>query len=175
MEASGSSGRPAIPKFKFGGSFIVGHGSTEELGKTALLPQKEVKGEPSLGPMVTSGWESKDDSSPVEESVLLVGKSMGMLEITSRGFIPQTAGVGQMKLEAPPRYSGKRQPGARVWLTQMERYMKLMHYAPTNWLDVVAMRVEGAASSWVNAVLQDVSAGHRPVFCTWAQFKEAMV
>ena len=53
--------------------------------------------------------------------------------------------------------------------------MKLMHYAPTDWLDVVAMRVEGAASSWVNAVLQDISAGRRPVFRTWAQFKEAMV
>ena len=57
----------------------------------------------------------------------------------------------------------------------MERYMKLMCYAPTDWLDVLAMRVEGAASSWVNAVLQDISAGRRPVFHTWAQFKEAMV
>ena len=40
----------------------------------------------------------------------------------------------------------------------MERYMRLMHYAPTNWLNVVAMRVEGVASFWVNAVLQDVAA-----------------
>ena len=57
----------------------------------------------------------------------------------------------------------------------MERYMKLMRYTPTKWLDVVAMRVEGAASSWVNGVLQDMSASCRPVFDTWAQFKEAMV
>ena len=53
--------------------------------------------------------------------------------------------------------------------------MKLMLYAPTDWLDVMAMWVEGAASSWVNVVLQDVVAGHRPVFCTWAQFRDAMV
>ena len=53
--------------------------------------------------------------------------------------------------------------------------MKLNCYAPTDWLDVVAMRVEGTASSWVNAVLQDISAGCTLVFCTWAQFKEAMV
>ena len=53
--------------------------------------------------------------------------------------------------------------------------MRLLHYAPTNWLDIVAMRVEGAASSWVNVVLQDAVAGCMPVFCTWAQFKEAMV
>ena len=57
----------------------------------------------------------------------------------------------------------------------MERYMKLMCYAPTDWLDMVAMWVEGAVSSWVNAVLQDVSVGHRPVFCMWAQFRDAMV
>ena len=80
-----------------------------------------------------------------------------------------------MKLEAPPQYSGKRQPGAQVWLTQMEQYMRLMRYTPTDWLDVVAMRVEGAASSWVNAVLQEISEGRRPVFRTWAQFKDAMV
>ena len=53
--------------------------------------------------------------------------------------------------------------------------MRLMRYAPTDLLDVVAMRVEGAASSWVNAALQDVAAGRRAVFCTWAQFRDAMV
>ena len=63
-----------------------------------------------------------------------------------------------MKIEEPPRYSGKRQPSVRVWLTRMERYMRLMRYSPSNWLDIVAMRGEGAASSWVNAMLQDVAA-----------------
>ena len=53
--------------------------------------------------------------------------------------------------------------------------MWLMHYAPTNWLDVVAMRVEGATSSWVNAALQDGAKGHKPVFHMWAQFRDAMV
>ena len=126
--------------------------------------------------MVTSGWKSKDYSSPVEESVSLVGKSTVLPETTSGGFVPHTVGVGQMKLEAPSRYSGKRQPRARVWLTQMERYMRLMRYAPTNWLDVVAMGVEGTASSWVNAVLQDISEGRQAQsFTLWAQFRDAMV
>ena len=53
--------------------------------------------------------------------------------------------------------------------------MRLMRYAPTDWLNVVAMRVEGAVSSWVNAVLQDISEGHTPIFPTWAQFRDAMV
>ena len=39
--------------------------------------------------------------------------------------------------------------------------MQLMKYAPTDWLEVVAMRVDGAASSWVNAMLQEVANGWR--------------
>ena len=114
MEASGSTGQPAVPEFEFEGSFMAGDVSTDDLGKTALMPQKGEKGELSMGPMVTSGEKSKDYSAPAEESVSLVGKSTGMPATTSGGFTPHTAGVGQMKLEAPPRYSGKRQPGARV-------------------------------------------------------------
>ena len=45
--------------------------------------------------------------------------------------------------------------------------MKLMWYEPSDKLDVVAMRVWGPASSWVNMVLQEVAAGHRPIFWTW--------
>ena len=81
---------------------MAGDVSIENVGKTALVPQKEEKGELSLGPMVASGWESKDYSALAEESVSLVGKSTGMPAITSTGFAPHTAGVGQMKLEAPP-------------------------------------------------------------------------
>ena len=149
-EASGS-GEPLIPSSK-----VYAHGGEDTVIKTKMAPaanKTEEKRGLSMGHMVSSGWQSKGYSVPVEESVSLVGKSTGTLEATSGSFVPQSAGVGQMKLEAPPRYSGKRQPGAQVWLTQMERYMKLMRYAPTNWLDVVAMRVEGAVSSWVNAVL----------------------
>ena len=88
VEASGSTGRQAVPKSKFGGSFVAGDGSTENVGKTALLPPKEEKGELSLGLMVTSGWKLKDYSASVEESVLMVGKSMGMPETTLGGFAP---------------------------------------------------------------------------------------
>ena len=111
MEASGSTGQPAVPEFKFGGSFMAGDVNTDDLGKMALVPQKGEKGELSMGPMVTSGDKSKDYSAPAEESVSLVGKSTGMPATTSGGFAPHTAGVGQMKLEAPPQYSGKRQQG----------------------------------------------------------------
>ena len=89
---------------------------------------------------------------PVEEIVSTVGKFAGMPSTTS-GFHTQIAGVGQIKMETPPQCSGKRHPGVRVWLTQMEQYMRLMCYAPTDWLDIVATRVEGVVSNWVNATL----------------------
>ena len=86
-----------------------------------------------------------------------------------------TVSVGQMKLDAPPRYSGKRYPGARVWLAQMERYMRLMRYDPADWLDVVAMRVDGSASSWMNAALAAIERGQRQAFVDWDGFKAEMI
>ena len=98
-EASGSS-EPLMPSSK-----VYTHDGEDIVIKKNMAPapsKTEEKGELSMGPMVSSGWESKDYSVPVEESVSLVGKSTGMPEATSGGFAPQTVRVGQMKLEAPP-------------------------------------------------------------------------
>ena len=96
----------------------------EEEEKMPPMGKKtEQKGKLVMDPMVENLWGSKEYSTPAEESVLLVGKFAGRPGITPGGFVSQTAGVGQMKLEAPPRYSGKRHSGVRVWLTQIERYM----------------------------------------------------
>ena len=57
----------------------------------------------------------------------------------------------------------------------MEHYIKLIRYTPSDWLDIVAMRVEGAASSCVNAVLQDVAVGHRAAFPPWRAFTQVMI
>lgn len=86
-----------------------------------------------------------------------------------------SAGVGQMKLDAPPRYGGRRRPGVRVWLSHVERYMRLMKFPPSDWLDIVAMRVKGAASSWMNATLVAIERNQRPRFIDWADFPAAMI
>ena len=104
----------------------------------------------------TASWSGDD--------VFLVDRPVDVATTTAGGSAPLTAVGGQVKIEAPPRYLGKRQLGVRVWLTQMECYMKLMKYSPSDWLDIVAVRVEGATSSWVNAMLQDVAASHRAAF-----------
>ena len=83
--------------------------------------------------------------------------------------------MGQMKLDPPPRYAGGRRPGPRVWIAAMERYMRLMRYDPTDWIDVVAMRVDGAACSWVNAALVAIERGQRPPFADWADFRAALI
>ena len=98
-KASGS-GKPLMPLLK-----VNAHDGEDIVieKKTAPVASKtEEKGELSMGSMISSGWKSKDYSVPIEESVSLVGKSTRMPETTSGGFAPQTAGVGQMKLEAPP-------------------------------------------------------------------------
>ena len=108
-------------------------GTTKEKGEDFILD-----------PMVTKGSTPQDYSASVSDTVSLVGKESMMGGPSPRGFMSHTVGVGQMKLEAPPRYSGKKQPSVQTWLSQMEQYMRLMKYAPTDWLDVVAMRVDGA-------------------------------
>ena len=75
-----------------------------------------------------------------------------------------------MKLDPPPRYGGGRRPGVRVWLSHMERYMRLMKFPQADWLDIVAMRVEGAASSWMNAALVSIERNQRPRFLDWTDF-----
>ena len=70
-------------------------------------------------------------------------------------------GVGQMKLDTPPRYGGGRRPGVHVWLSQMEHYMRLMKFPQADWLDIVAMHVEGAASAWMNASLASIERNQR--------------
>ena len=78
------------------------------------------------------------------ENVSLVDKPVDMATNSVGRFVPLIAASDQVNIEAPPRYSGKRQSSVRIWLTQMERYMR---YSPSDWLDIVAMRVEGGASS----------------------------
>ena len=53
--------------------------------------------------------------------------------------------------------------------------MRLMKFSPSDWIDIVAMKVEGVASSWVNAVLQDVAVGHRAASLTWCNSTQAMI
>ena len=87
-------------------------GGAKDVEKMAFVPKKiEQKGKLSMDPMVESSLKSTDYSALAEESISLVGKSMGMPNTTSGGFVPQAPGVGQMKLEAPPRYLGKMQLG----------------------------------------------------------------
>ena len=53
--------------------------------------------------------------------------------------------------------------------------MQLMKYPQEDWLDIVAMRVEGAASSWMNASLASIERGQRPRYIDWGDFTAAMI
>ena len=58
MEASGSSGRPVTPKFKFGRSFMAEDTRVEDVKKTTFVLDKiEQKGKRSMDPMVENVME----------------------------------------------------------------------------------------------------------------------
>ena len=58
VEVSGSSKHRAIPKFKFGGSFMAGDGGAEEVKKTTFVHHKEEqKGKLSMDTMVEASWK----------------------------------------------------------------------------------------------------------------------
>ena len=102
-EANGSSGQPMLSVMDKSKVYAQEGEDIVIEKKMALVANKieEREGLP-MGPMVMSGWKSTDYLAPVEETILLVGKSTGMLEATAGDFVPQTIGVGQMKLAAPP-------------------------------------------------------------------------
>ena len=85
------SGEPLMPPSK-----VYAHDGEDIVieKKTAPAASKtEEKGELSMGPMISSAWTSKDYSVPVEESISLVGKSMGMAGTTSRVLHPRLLGL----------------------------------------------------------------------------------
>ena len=81
------------------------------------------------------------------QSVATMGTTAG----TSMGT---PLGIDQLKLEGPVRYSGGQKPSVRAWLVEVERWMRLMRYPPAGWVDIVATRLDGAASMWIERELQ---------------------
>ena len=78
-------------------------------------------------------------------------------------------GVGQLKLEAPPRYKGSRFPGVRRFLTDVERWMRLMRYPRAVYVDIIATRCEDGPQLWINNSQRDISAG---LWSDWADYTE---
>ena len=52
--------------------------------------------------------------------------------------------------------------------------MRLMHYPPTDWVDIVATRIDGAASTWIERELQRAQRQHCAAWTTWEAFTDAM-
>lgn len=107
--------------------YYRGREETEEKGK-AKPNTTQNEEDFVLDPMVGLLPPHQDYSATIGDDVSSVGKSMVLLGPFSGRFTPQTDGVGQMKFEVPPRYGKNGQLSIQVWLTQMERYMRLMRY-----------------------------------------------
>ena len=71
-----------------------------------------------LDPMVGSPPPYMDFTASVsEEDVSLVDRPVDVAMNSTGGSAPLTVVGGQVKIEAPPTYSRKRQLSVRIWLT----------------------------------------------------------
>ena len=52
--------------------------------------------------------------------------------------------------------------------------MRLMCYPSTDWVEIVATRLDGAASSWMEKELQVAHRKHRVALTMWGEFTDAM-
>ena len=83
---------------------------------------------------------------------------MGTTAGTSAGM---PLGIGQLKLEGPARYFGGQKPSVQAWLVEVERWMHLMRYPLADRVDIVATRLDGGASTWIEHELQRAQRQHR--------------
>ena len=60
-----------------------------------------------------------------ESSTVNMGSTQGLMS---------TLPIGQLKLEAPPRFNGARRLGAQTWLESMTTWMTLMNYPWGQWI-----------------------------------------
>ena len=114
----------------------------------------------------------------------MLSATKGQVGETSEGF-RQSLGTGftqpihpsytqQLKLEPSAKYSGQRRLGVRAWLMQEERYLRLSRFSMEDWVEIVALRLDGAAGTWANALLLEVSESKRMPY-TWDEFHTRMI
>ena len=83
--------------------------------------------------------------------------------------------ASNVKYDAPAHYDGSSTPGVRVWLTQMERYMRLTRMPAADQFDYVATRCTKSASSWINARLLAIERGDLANWGSWEELKADMI
>ena len=95
--------------------------------------------------------------------------------------VQQTMGTGftqpihrghphQLKLEPPVKYLGQRRLGVQAWLMKQEWYLRLSRFSMEEWVEIAALRLDGAAATWAKALLLEVSEKKRMPY-TWAEFR----
>ena len=121
-------------------------------------------------------------SSPTEQKTMTAHKVQDNAASASHQseVVPQattslhSAGVsvymGQLRLDAPVRFSGTRKQNVRSWLVEMERWMRLMRYPEPDWIDILATRLDGTASTWFEKENQRIRSRQRNQWGPWEHF-----
>ena len=83
--------------------------------------------------------------------------------------------IGELKLEAPPRYKGGQNLGVHRFLMDVECWMRLMHFPQEHYIDIVVMHCEGGPQLWINNAQWDINAGLQSGWADYAVFCEEFV
>ena len=107
-DGSDSSGSPTLSMVEQAKVYTLASDDADVEEKLALVAKETKQKEKlTMDAMLESLWQSKEDLTPIEETMLLVRKFASMLGTTLGGFVPQIDGILQIKLEVPPPYFGK--------------------------------------------------------------------
>ena len=133
---------------------------------------------------MSSGNKATKRGIKEKEAPDMLSATKGQVGETSEGFW-QSLGTGftqplhpgytqQLKLEPLEKYSRQRRPRVRAWLMQEELYLRLSHFSVEDWVEIAALRLDGAAVTWANALLLEVSEGKRMPY-VWEEFHRHMI
>ena len=87
----------------------------QQRGKMAMFPSDHMPKTHEDYTASAPAWEPLG----VGSTNLVGGTALGNGMSRNIPLMPLATRVGQMKLDAPPRYGGQRQLGVRIWLIQM--------------------------------------------------------
>ena len=119
--------------------------NVQEPGTCAVLYTATATGPPHVSDM--KGKVGTRAPPHIEYTANLPHQSAAAIGTTTGTSVGAPLGIGQLKLEGPMRYSSGQKPSMRAWLVEVEQWMPLMCYPPADWVDIVATRLDGAAST----------------------------
>ena len=84
--------------------------------------------------------------------------------------------IPKVKVDAPDKFDGRpTKVKPSVWLTEVERWLRLCQIPWEAMVDSTASRLRGGALTWVNSRIADAERRGQPAFRNWQEFRDAFL